>query len=302
MGDRILHEVGEHSLDERLVGAEHRRVVSDLGVRRGLLLAKAQFPVEHHFGEQSGGRDRFRLQRERLLFHARHVEEVLDEPEEVLGLSLHVREGPCRSVVDRAEVAVAKHLERREHRGERGLQVVHDHPHQVVARLLQFAQPLEALLERIGGTLELEQTADARAKHVTVVRLQEEVIPTGLDRLQPVRRVVERRDEDHRDPRGPRVSLEPTADLEPGLPRLDTEVARRHRDVEDADVRMVLRASRERRRTIHGVDHTAAERGQLVAQQFDVRLHIVRDQHQCSGGSGANDRRGHGAHRDALRA
>jgi hypothetical protein len=128
------------------------------------------------------------------------------------------------------------------------------------------------------GRLELEQRAHARAEHQAVVRLREEVVPARLDRLHPIRRVVEGRDEDDRDARRARIALDAPADLEPGGPVVDAEVPRRHRDVEDAEVRHLVEADLHRRRSVGRGDRPEAQDVELVEQQLHVRRHVVGDE------------------------
>src|SRR6185503_690389 len=114
----------------------------------------------------------------------------------------------------------------------------HDHLHEIVAHLLKLLLLAQALLERVRRRLQLEQRADARTEYESVVRLRQEVVATGLDRLDAIRGVVERRDEDDGDPRRARIALDAATDLEAGRAVVDTQIARRHRDVENAEVGM----------------------------------------------------------------
>ena len=149
--------------------------------------------------EQRRRRDRLQVERHRRLLDARHLEQIADQRQQVLRLSFGVGEHLSLLVVQRAEVAVDQHFGRREHGGERRLEIVDDHLHQIVAHLLDFAQLAKRVLERVRRGLELEQTPNARAEHEPVVRLGEEVVAAGFDRLDAIGRVVERRDEDDRE-------------------------------------------------------------------------------------------------------
>ena len=235
----------------------------------------------HDLVEQRGRRDRLEIERHRRFLDARHLEQVADQREQIfrfpLGVGQHLR---LLIRFKRAEVAVDQHLHRREHRRERRLEIVHDHLHEIVAHLLDFAQLAQRVLERVGRRLELEQAAHARAEHEAVVRLGEEVVAAGLDRLDAIGRVVERRDEDDGNALRARIALDAAADLESRRAIVDAEVAGGHRHVEDAEVGTMLEARGERRRSVRGGDGAEAQHVQLIEQQLDVRRDVVGDENQ----------------------
>ncbi len=117
------------------------------------------------------------------------------------------------------------------------------------------------------------------------MRLRQKVVAAGLDRLHAIGRVVERGDEDDGDACGARIALEPPADLEARGAVVAAEGARRHRDVENAEVRPVRVAGVDRRRAIDRFDDAVAERAELIVQQLDVRRNVVGDENQRRGGS-----------------
>ena len=168
------------------------------------------------------------------LLDPRDLENVVDQRQQILRLGLDFADRDFLRSGYLAEVTVGEHLERRQHRRERRLQIVHDHLHQVVADFLELAQLAQAVLERIRGRLELEQTPHARTKNQAIVRLGEEIVAPRLDAAHTVARVVERGHEDHRNAGCARVALDATAHLESRRAIIHTEVARRHRHVENA--------------------------------------------------------------------
>ena len=158
-------------------------------------------PFVHQLGEQRRRRDRLVAQRYGRLLDSRDLQDVLDQRQQIFRLSLGVTDSDSLAIGEQAEVAVAQHFQRRQHRRERTLQIVHDHFHQIVAHLLQLAQLAVAVLERVGRRLQLEQASDAGTKDQAVVRLGEKIVATGLDSLHPVARIVQRGDENDRDAR-----------------------------------------------------------------------------------------------------
>ena len=183
-------------------------------------------------------------------------------------------------IVEPTEVAVDQHFQRREHGRERRLEIVDDHLHQIVAHLLDLAQLAQRVLERVGRGLELEQTANARAEHEAVVRLREEIVAARLDRLDAIGRVVERGHEDDGHALRARIALDAPAHLEARGPVVDAEVARRHRDVEDAEVRAMLETRRKRRRAVRRGNRAEPQHVQLIEQKLDVRRDVVGDEYQ----------------------
>ena len=147
----------------------------------------------------------------------------------------------------------SEHLERRQHRGERRLEVVHDHLHQIVAHLLELAQLAQAVLERVGRGLELEQATHARAQHETIVRLGEKIVAAGLDRrtrsvvsLSAVTKIT-----GMRAVRGSRLMRRQTSNP---VDRSSTpQIAGGHRDIENAEIRLVLETGAHRRRSVAAV-------------------------------------------------
>ena len=278
MRERVLHEVGEDATQQRLVGREDRRFVRRLVGHGGALGGEPGVPVDEQFRQECRRGDGLGRNGDARLLDARHLEQVLDEPQQVLGLPLGFRHRLVLALDHRSVVALAQHLQRRQHAGERRLEVVDDHLHQVVAHLGEFAQLAIAVLERVGGALELEERAHAGAEHQPVVRLEQEVVAAGLDALHPVGRVVERGDEDDGDARRARVALDAAAHFEAGIAVGDPEVAGRHRDVENAEVGMVLEAGGHRPGAVVGSDRAKPEQGQLVGQQLDVGVDVVGDE------------------------
>src|SRR5688500_10245540 len=172
-------------------------------------------PLMQQLGEQRCRRDLGVAQAYRGLFDARDFEYVLDQSEQVLGFLLGVANRPSLRITQRAEVAVTQHFQRRENRGKRTFQVMHDHLHEIVAHFFELAQLAVAVLERIGGSLQLEQAADARPQYETVVGLRQEIVAARLDAFHPVTSVVEGRDEYHWNARRSGVALDAAANLEP---------------------------------------------------------------------------------------
>ena len=110
------------------------------------------------------------------------------------------------------------------------------------------------------------------------MRLGEKVVAAGLDAAHPVAGVVERGDEYHRNAGGARVALDAAADFEPGGAVVDAEVARRHRDIEDAEIGMMLEGRRHRGRSVDGGYRFVTQAVQLVEQQLDVGGNVVSDE------------------------
>ena len=117
---------------------------------------------------------------------------------------------------------------------------MHDHLHQIVAHLFGLAWLAIAVIERVRRELETQQRAHARTEDLPVVRFRQKVIPAGLDRLHAIGRVVERGDEDDGNARRARIALDATAHFEARRAIVDTQITRGHRDIENAEVRLLL--------------------------------------------------------------
>jgi len=155
--------------------------------------------LAHKLRKQGGRRDRFVAQRDRRFLDSRHLQNVLDQCQQILRLSLGITDSDSLPVSKQTEVSVAQHFQRRKNRREGTLQIVHDHFHQIVAHLLQLAELSIAALERVGGRLELEKASDAGTENEAVVRLGEKIVATGFDSLHSVAGIVESSDEDDGD-------------------------------------------------------------------------------------------------------
>src|SRR5690242_5651238 len=108
-----------------------------------------------------------------------------------------------------------------------------DHLHEIVAQLLELSLFAKAVLERVGGRLELEQAPYARPEDEPVVRFREEVVAARLDGLYAIGGIVERRHEDDRYALRSRVALDAPTNLETRGAIVHPQIAGRHRDVED---------------------------------------------------------------------
>ena len=112
------------------------------------------------------------------------------------------------------------------------------------------------------------------------MRLGEEIVAAGLDRLHAVGRVVQRRDEDDRDARRARIALDPAAHLEAGAAVVASQIARGHRHVEDAEIRFVLEARDKRAGPVGRGDRAKSEHVELIEEKLDVRRDVVRDENE----------------------
>ena len=89
MRERVLNQVAEHALEQRLIGLDDRRVVvRRRRTSRRALLLEADLPLVHDLAEQRAGRDRREVQREPRLLEPRHLEQILDQREQVLARAL----------------------------------------------------------------------------------------------------------------------------------------------------------------------------------------------------------------------
>ena len=59
------------------------------------------------------------------------------------------------------------------------------------------------------------------------------------------------------------------------------EVADRHRDIENDKIRAVLEARRDGGRPIVGRDGAKAKRFELIHQQLNIRLNVIRHEDEC---------------------
>ena len=157
---------------------------------------------------------------------------------------------------------------------------MHDHLHQVVAHFLQLPQLAKAVLQRIGGCLELQQAAHARAEHESIVRLGKKIVATGLDPADPVAGVVQRRDENHRYARSSGIALYAAANLEAGGPIIHPEISCGHGDVEYAEIGVPLERGGYCRRAVSGGGGRIAQTVQLVEQELDVGGDVVRYEYE----------------------
>jgi hypothetical protein len=277
--ERVLQEVVEHAPQEGTIRDEPgraRRPLVDLGAHARR--REPHRPIARDVAEDLRRIERLGPEREATLLEPRDLEQVVDEREQFLAAAVGLRQRVAGRRRDRTEVAVAGHLERGEHAGERRLEVVHEHVEQVVAHLLELAQLAHRVGQRVGGALELDEAPHPRAEHEAVVRLRQELVAAGLDGLHAVGRVVERRDEDDRRARRARVALEPPAHLEAGGAVGHAEVAGGHRHVEQADVRAPLERQREGARPVVGGDRPVPEELKLIGEQLHVGRHVVGDE------------------------
>ena len=109
-----------------------------------------------------------------------------------------------------------------------------------------------------------------------------EIVGPGLKPRDTVRRLITRGDHDDRQIGRPRIGLDTPADFEAGVAVIAAEVARRHRDVEDAEIGAMLEARREGAGPVRRGDGAKAEDVQLVEQELDVRRDVVGDENQWS--------------------
>src|SRR5207302_7762349 len=112
--------------------------------------------------------------------------------------------------------------------------------------------------------LEFEQAAHARAQHQPVVGLGKKIVAASFDPAYTIAGVVERCDEDHRNPRCARISLDAPTHFKPRRAVVDAEIPGRHRDIENAKIRMLLEGGSDRRRTIRSRYRLVAEAVKLV--------------------------------------
>ena len=71
------------------------------------------------------------------------------------------------------------------------------------------------------------------------------------------------------------IALDAAANLESGGSGIHAKVAGRHRHVEDAEIRRMLEAGRDRGRSVVRRDGAIAECVQLVEQQLDVGRNVI---------------------------
>src|SRR5437868_10202995 len=277
---RVLNQIGKNPLDEILVASKDRRIVSHRNRSRGALLLKTVGPLVNQLGEESPRCHRRQTERDVRLLDSGDFENVVDKRQQILRLRFNVPD--CRLLLNRdaAEVPIGKHFERRQDRGQRRLEIVHDHLHQVVAHFLQLPQLAKAVLQRIGGCLELQQAAHARAEHESIVRLGKKIVATGLDPADPVAGVVQRRDENHRYARSSGIALYAAANLEAGGPIIHPEISCGHGDVEYAEIGVPLERGGYCRRAVSGGGGRIAQAVQLVEQELDVGGDVVRYEYE----------------------
>src|SRR6185312_720182 len=136
MRQRILKDVGEHALEQRLVGLERRCVLGDRRYYRSTFLSEAYIPLVENLRDECTGRDFLTLEHDPGLLDLGDFEQIADETKQFFRLCLGVAQRLALFEGDGTEVAITHHLERRQHRCERSLEVVNDHLHKIVAHLL----------------------------------------------------------------------------------------------------------------------------------------------------------------------
>src|SRR5438128_8304 len=94
----------------------------------------------NELGEESAGCNRSKRERDIRLFYPRHLENVVDQSQEIFRLGLGITYRRLLTRGHLTEISIGEHLERREHRRQRRLQIVHYHFHEIVAHALQFPE------------------------------------------------------------------------------------------------------------------------------------------------------------------
>src|SRR6185437_796646 len=280
MSQCVLKDVGEHTLQKRLVSVECGRIFGDRRDDRRAFLREAHAPLVQNLRDECARRDFLTVEHDSRFLDLRDLQQVTDKSQQLFRFGLGVAR--CVTLLERhrAEVAVSDHFQRREHRREWSLEIVDDHLHQVVAYLFELAQFAVALLERVGSSLELEQAAYTGAEHETIVRLGQKVVAASFDTFHAVGGVVQRRHEDDWNARSPWVALDTATHFESRGSVIDAQLPGGHRDVENTQVGVMLDARSDRRRPIDGRDRAEAQSLQLVEQKLHVRRHIVGDQNE----------------------
>src|SRR6476619_3187983 len=126
MRNRVLNQVREHSLQQRLISLEQRSVVVDVYSRLSSFLLESMRKIVLKLCEQSGGRDLLVIQRHRCFLDARNLQNVFDQGEQILCLPFSVRDRFLLRAGQTPEVSITEHLERCENRSERSFEIVHD--------------------------------------------------------------------------------------------------------------------------------------------------------------------------------
>src|SRR5690349_19280255 len=129
MCNRVLNQVREHSLEQRLISLEQWSVVVDTYSRLSSFLLESMRKIVLKLCEQSRRRDLLVIQRYRCFFDARDLENIFDQRKQIFRLPFRIGDCFLLRAGQTAEVSIAEHLERCENRSERGFEIVHDHLH-----------------------------------------------------------------------------------------------------------------------------------------------------------------------------
>ena len=128
----------------------------------------------------------------------------------------------------------------------------------------------------VGHHLEPRQRAHPRDQRHVGHRLGQEIVGAGVEPLDPVGRMIERRHHDHRNVVGRAVGLDAAAYLE--------AVHVRHHHVEQDDIALGLLAFRQRLAAAHGGDNVEILSRQPGFQKLHVGRNIVNDEYaRCHG-------------------
>ena len=122
----------------------------------------------------------------------------------------------------------------------------------------------------VGQELQTREILHARDQSQVIDRFCQKVVGPGLEPLQEIARMVERRDHHDGNMLGAKIGLEPPADLE--------TVHARHHDVKQNDVRQRLAADIQRIGAVRCGLHREILSRKPRLQQLQIGQHIVDDE------------------------